>query len=127
MGITSLLEGKVLLGVTRSEDFKRVVGEKNRINMTGKKIPEKTRKKMSESHKKIVHKLSPNFLYSHKGRPISKEQKEYLSKINTGENNPTHKYSNDEVLNAKKLIDKGLKTKEISQITRNERKNYTEN
>ena len=127
MDIINLLEEKERLGVVRSEEFKKTVGEKNKVNMTGKKASEETRKKMSESHKKIVYKLSPKFIYSQKGHPISKEQKEYLSRINTGENNPTHKYSNEEILNAKKLIDEGLKTKQIAQITRNEYNNNIEN
>ena len=82
---------------------------------------------MSETHKKMVDKLSPVFLYKNKGRSLNQEQKDYLSKINTGENNPTHKYSNEEVLFAKKMIDEGKPTKEISQMTRNEPKNYTKN
>lgn len=35
-----------------SEETKRKIGEKNRVNMTGKKATEETKKKMSETHKK---------------------------------------------------------------------------
>lgn len=37
-----------------SEESKRKIGEKNRINMTGKKASEETKKKMSDAHKKIM-------------------------------------------------------------------------
>lgn len=45
-------DGGFLLGSHLSEDAKQRIGEKNRINMTGKKVSDETRKKMSESQKK---------------------------------------------------------------------------
>lgn len=45
-------DGGFLLGSHLSEETKRKIGEKNRINMTGKKASEETKKKMSESQKK---------------------------------------------------------------------------
>ena len=37
-----------------SEEAKRKIGEKNKINMLGKKLSDETKKKMSESHKGYV-------------------------------------------------------------------------
>mgnify|MGYP004677067473 CR=1 FL=1 len=52
-----------------SEEAKRKIGEKNKINMLGKKHSEETKKLMSESHK---------------GRKLTYEQKKYLSEIKKG-------------------------------------------
>lgn len=41
-----------------SEDTKRKIGEKNRQNMLGKKLPEEVKKKMSETHKKRLQNLT---------------------------------------------------------------------
>ena len=41
-------------GCPMSENAKHIVGEKNRIHMTGKKHSEETRKKMSESNKSAI-------------------------------------------------------------------------
>lgn len=45
-------DGGLFLGKHLSEEAKRKIGEKNRVNMTGRKASAETRKKMSESHKK---------------------------------------------------------------------------
>lgn len=45
-------DGGFSLGSHLSEETKRKIGEKNRINMMGRKLSDETRKKMSESHKK---------------------------------------------------------------------------
>lgn len=45
-------DGGFLLGTHLSEETKRKIGEKNRINMTGKKASEETKAKMSASQKK---------------------------------------------------------------------------
>lgn len=44
-------DGGLFLGKHLSEEAKRKIGEKNRINMTGKKVSLETRKKMSQSQK----------------------------------------------------------------------------
>ena len=46
-GDTSYLQGKHM-----SEETKRKIGEKNRVNMLGRKFSDETRKKMSESQKR---------------------------------------------------------------------------
>lgn len=45
-------DGGFLLGTHLSEEEKRKIGEKNRVNMTGKKHSQETKAKMSESQKK---------------------------------------------------------------------------
>lgn len=45
-------EGGSFLGKHLSEETKRKIGEKNRINMTGRKLSDSTKHKMSESHNK---------------------------------------------------------------------------
>ena len=45
-------DGGFLLGKHLSEETKRKIGEKNRINMTGRKFSDETREKMSHSQKK---------------------------------------------------------------------------
>lgn len=45
-------DGGSLLGSHLSEDARRKIGEKNRINMTGRKASEETKKKMSNSQKR---------------------------------------------------------------------------
>lgn len=42
------------LGKHLSAETKKKIGEKNRINMTGRKASEETKKKMPESHKGIL-------------------------------------------------------------------------
>lgn len=45
-------DGGFMLGCHLSEEAKKRIGEKNRANMTGRKLSEETKKKMSESQKK---------------------------------------------------------------------------
>lgn len=45
-------DGGFLLGSHLSEDARRKIGEKNRINMTGRKASEETKRKMSSSQKR---------------------------------------------------------------------------
>ena len=45
-------DGGYLLGKHLSDETKRKIGEKNRVNMTGRKLSKETRKKMSDSQNK---------------------------------------------------------------------------
>lgn len=45
-------DGGLLLGAHLSEETKRKIGEKNRVNMTGRKLSQETKDKMSKSQKK---------------------------------------------------------------------------
>lgn len=46
------------LGCHLSDETKRKIGEKNRVNMLGRKVPESTKAKMSQSHKEYYANLS---------------------------------------------------------------------
>ena len=82
--------------------------------MTGKKMSKETRSHMSKSHKKLIP--HPNSLKNLKfGYKISEEQKQYLREINSGENNPTHIYSDEQILKAKKLLDEGMKQIDVAK------------
>lgn len=51
-------DGGLFLGKHLSEDAKKKIGEKNRVNMTGKKHSIETKEKMSQSHKSRYSKWS---------------------------------------------------------------------
>lgn len=55
----NITNGKGLLGCVMSEETKRKIGEKNRINMTGKKASDETRLKMSISQRRRYELMSP--------------------------------------------------------------------
>lgn len=67
-------------GIPISEEQKRLIAEKNRINMTGKKHSEETKQKMSESRKGKIHLNSPSIIltpeiaYQIKARLIAGEK-----------------------------------------------------
>lgn len=84
--------------------------------MLGKKASLETRKKMSNSHKRIpIHPNSLKALLKTAKRPLTQEMKDYLREINSGEKNPTHKYSDKEVLKAKELLDNGLSIRKVAK------------
>ena len=68
------------------ESVKKKIGEKNRIHMTGKKLSQETRQKISEAHKKRIASLSEeeqkerikNFVGNRKGKKMSEEQRQRL-------------------------------------------------
>lgn len=104
-------------GIKRSAETRRMIGEKNAINMLGKKATPETRKKMSDTHKKIqVHPNSLKALVESGKKPLTEEMKNHLSEMNSGENNPTHKYSDKEILIAKELLDSGLSIRKTAKI-----------
>lgn len=82
------------LGITRSEEFKKSIGEKNRINGIGRKASSETKEKMSKSHigKILTKEQSLEISNRQKGRNLSDETKEKLRQRNKNKK-PEGKYS----------------------------------
>lgn len=78
-----------------SDEAKRKIGEKNRINMFGKKHTEETKRLMSESHKRYVKTEShrKHLSESLTGFVRSDEQKEKCRIANQGSKQKTAKYT----------------------------------
>ena len=78
-----------------SEEAKRKIGEKNRINMLGKKHSEDTKKRMSEVHKGYIKTAEhrKHLSEAKKGKPLSEEHKENCRKANQGSKQKTAKYT----------------------------------
>ena len=82
-------EGGVNLGKHLSEETKRKIGEKNRINMTGFVMPEETKKKISEEHKQAWKNLSDeekkekikNFAGCNKGKKMDRDSEAYKNLV----------------------------------------------
>lgn len=112
------------LGKHLSEETKRKIGDKNRINMTGRKATIETKKKMSESQKNRFNRMSDEELKEY-GRQISQyasgykwseESKENFSKIQQSKPNGA-KYDIETVRKIRRLHeDKNLTYTEISKL-----------
>lgn len=112
------------LGKHLSEETKRKIGDKNRINMTGRKATIETKKKMSESQKARFSKMSDEerreygkqiSQYS-SGYKWSEESKENFSKIQQSKPNGA-KYDIETVRKIRRLHeDKNLTYTEISKL-----------
>lgn len=101
-----------------SEETKRKIGEKNRINMLGKKHSEETRKLMSESHKGYVktEEHRKHLSEAKTGKPISKEHREKCRIANQGSKQKTAKYTEEIIENVKIDIMNGVNIKTISEM-----------
>lgn len=115
-GDQSMYRGKHL-----PEETKRKIGEKNRINITGKKASDETKAKMSASQKKRYENWTKEERLAwgakvggkNKGRKLTEQQREKM----TGNKNGA-KYSVEDVQFIRKLHEvDGLSYREISDIT----------
>lgn len=99
-----------------SEDAKKKIGDKNKVNMLGKRHSEKTKKLMSESHKGHIKSESHrnNLSKSLTGLIRSKEQKEKCRQANQGSKQKTSKYTEEQIEKVKIDIIKGIDIKTIS-------------
>lgn len=103
-----------------TEEAKRKIGEKNKINMTGRKASEETRRKMSESQKRRVYTEEEKQALTERARLIntgkhrSDEEKEWLRKINQ-ENPPSAKLTPDEVREIRRKNSDGSSVKELAK------------
>lgn len=107
------------LGKHLSEEAKRKIGEKNRINMLGRKASEETKKKMSESHKRRYEMWSDEER-AEWGKKMSEAQlgkpKPSLKETMLGNKNGA-KYSVEQVREIRRLHEEEGKTiSEISSI-----------
>lgn len=107
------------LGRHLSDETKRKIGEKNRVNMTGKKASEETKKKMSESHSKKIYteeqrkEMSERSKRINTGRKRSQEFKDKLKKINQ-DNPPGAKLTPDDIREIRRRSALGDKHKDIA-------------
>ena len=100
-----------------SEEAKRKIGEKNRINMLGKKLSVETRKLMSESHKGYVKSEThrKNLSKALTGITRSEEHKEKCRIANQGSKQKTAKYTEEQIEKVKIDIMNGIDINIISQ------------
>lgn len=112
------------LGKHLSEETKRKIGDKNRINMTGHKATIETKKKMSESQKNRFNRMSDEELKEYgkrisqyaSGYKWSEESKEKFSKIQQSKPNGA-KYDVETVKKIRHLHeDKNLTYTEIAKL-----------
>ena len=102
-----------------TEEAKRKIGDKNRVNMTGRKASEETRRKMSESQKKRVYTDEEKLQIAEKmrsiniGRHRSDETKDLLRKINQ-ENPPSAKLTPDDVREIRRKNSEGVSVKDLA-------------
>lgn len=91
------------LGTHLSEETKRKIGEKNRVNNLGKKHSEETKRKMSESHK------------GYKPTPEAIAKTAEASRKAMQANPPLAKLTPDDVREIRKLNEEGVKSKDIAE------------
>lgn len=104
-----------------TEETKRKIGEKNRLNMLGRKFSEETRRKMSVSQKNRKYTDEERRLRSEKsrqtntGRVRSDETKALLRKINQ-ENPPGAKFTPDDIRAIRSMRSSGSTLVEIANV-----------
>lgn len=115
-GYNETTGGEGCCGIVISDEHKRNIAKKNRINMLGRKHTEETKKKMSESHKGYIktEEHRRHLSESLKGKVVSEQTKKKLSEINKN-NKFSAKYDRDMILNMKKDKMNGLTSVEISK------------
>ena len=99
-----------------SDESKRKIGEKNKINMLGKKHTEETKKLMSKSHKGYIKTESHRKHLSESliGFKRSDEQKEKCRLANQGSKQKTAKYTEDLIEQIRIDYMNGIKPTELS-------------
>ena len=102
-GYNLTVGGEGTKGYVPTEENKRIVGEKNRINNLGKKHSKETREKMSKAHKGYVKTSEHrrNLSLSLKGKFVSDETRQKLRELNTGSKSPVTKFTEEDVYNIK--------------------------
>lgn len=98
------------------EETRKYIGELNRIRMTGQKLSEETKRKMSESRKgrKMSEKSRQRLMEYNKNKTLTQEQKQHLSNMFKGENSNLAKFKNEDILEIKTLLMNGVCVNEIA-------------
>ena len=112
--------GKGALGVHLSDETKRKIGEKNRINMLGRKASPETKAKMSKTRlgKKHSEVTKEKLRQLNLGKKASEETKQKLSLTHAGEKCVLSKYKKEQILEVRSLYDKGYRDYDyISKVT----------
>lgn len=112
--------GKGALGVHLSDETKRKIGEKNRINMLGRKASPETKVKMSKTRlgKRHSEATKEKLRQLNFGKKASEETKHKLSITHAGEKSPLSKYKKEQILEVRSLYDKGCRDYDyISKVT----------
>ncbi|MCE5220099.1 MAG: GIY-YIG nuclease family protein [Clostridium sp.] len=114
-GYNQTLGGEGTLGHKLSEEAKKTIGEKNRINMIGKKFSKETKNKMSESHKGYIktEEHRQNLSKSLTGKTISEETKNKCRVANQGSKQPTSKYTEELIYEVKLKLKNGYTAQQI--------------
>lgn len=109
--------GEGTLGNRLSEESKRKIGDKNKLNMTGKKHSEETKQKMSDIHKGYIKTKEHrnNLSASLKGKIVSEETKEKNRIANQGSKQPTSKYNEEMIYEIKVKLKNGFTAKQINE------------
>lgn len=100
-----------------SEKAKRIVGEANRIHMTGKKLSEETRAKMRKSSKRVSPTLEHRKILSEymKNRDVSDETREKIRQANIGSKSNFAKMDESQALQIKLDLMSGMTIREVSE------------
>ena len=117
------------LGCHLSENAKKIIGEKNRIHMTGKKISDETKIKMSKAGKKRYEKMTDEEIFDLKLKmkelrrkyPMTDEGKKKLSNIMKG-NKRGAKFTVEQVKNMRHMYE--VENKTVRQISDELNLNY---
>lgn len=109
--------GEGVSGNTLSEDAKRKIGEKNRINMLGKTHSNETRKLMSKVHTGYIKtdEHRKHLSESLTGLKRSDEQKEKCRTANQGSKQKTAKYTEEIIENLKIDLINGMNATDASK------------
>lgn len=101
-----------------SSESRKLVGEKNRHWMTGRKLSDETREKMRRSSKHLPPSEETRKKISEymRNRIVSDKTREKLRLSNLGEKSPVAVLNNEIVLRIKILSLSGMSTKEIANI-----------
>lgn len=112
-------DGGMFLGKHLSEETKRKIGEKNRINMTGRKASEETRKKMSlaQSLRQASIPLEERLAFGERLALINRGSRRPSTAEKMKDNKNGAKYTVEQVKEIRRLHEKeNLGYKQISEI-----------